>query len=130
MPAGTDLSRSNKCHILTLSLFRALNNRHLPARREGHYDRQTGMWHFIIAHSSVGTTPAPSDLVTDLTPWQFPAKRKGTGYLHGTREAVQQTLRRADTEPGCMGLLDITTIATPHTERLLLYNSHGQRISA
>ena len=76
-PEGYDMSRSVKCHTLTMDLWRAMGQRGVQTRREFHYDEKEGFWHYVINHGS-GTSdepdiltmpPSEHDIITDINPW-------------------------------------------------------------
>lgn len=118
IPTGVNMAQSNLCHLLTSSLFGALDARLLTARREYHEHNPTDTWHFLIAHEPVSATPSADDLITDLNPWQFAHYPIGRTYLHGTRGEVQEILRKAEAPEWFVCLRGIETIKQAH--RLIL----------
>lgn len=111
-----DMSRSNKCHTLTLDLFRALQKKGITVRRELH-ETPDGFWHYVINHS---LTPKPSgrDIITDLNPWDFPGSEPHTGFLHGARDHIQKKLLAAGADIEYVALRGVATITAIHSEKL------------
>lgn len=122
-PTGTDISRQPKCHVLTHDLLVDLRARGLPCRRELHTvaidSRPDPIWHYVIAHVEQEAEPTELDIITDLTPWQFEKTGAYSGFLHATRQRVQDTLRRALMPEPAVALRGIQTIALQHTERIV-----------
>ncbi len=116
-PSPVDMSRSDKCHTMTLDLFRALGSRGISVRRELHQTTE-GYWHYIINHN-VTTNPSDTDTITDLNPWAFPDSAPHTGYLHGERHYIQDILRTAGAPETYVALRGLATITALHSERLL-----------
>ncbi len=114
---NTDMSRSSKCHTMTLDLLRALDAEGITARRELHRNR-SGYWHYIIGHAPRDAEPTMSDVITDLSPWQFDGGERFTGYLHDTRLNSMISLDEANSPAGWTCLRDLATIAMLHDERI------------
>lgn len=112
-PAYKDMSHSISCHTLTKGLWRALDIRGIPARRELHAHGE--LWHYVVAHTPIGADPKPDDIITDLNPWYFKAREWRTGYLHGPRDEVQEILYQAGCSPEAVALHGVETIVVAHT---------------
>lgn len=113
LPYNTDLTRSNFCHLLTLGLYNQLDRAEMPAQREFHKSGE--LWHYVIRHSI--DPPSPSDIITDLNPWQFPPKQPRTGLLHGPRSDVMRIIRDAGAPEYYVSLRGISTITRQHDLR-------------
>jgi hypothetical protein len=113
----TDMSRSNRCHNLTLNLFRALDGRHIEARRELHQTPE-GLWHYVIVHAPTNTPPSETDVITDLTPWQFEGAPPHSGLLHAGRREAQEILATAGAPEWFVSLRGLSTIVEAHTMAL------------
>ncbi|HEV7453881.1 MAG TPA: hypothetical protein VGO07_01335 [Candidatus Saccharimonadales bacterium] len=112
-----DMSRSNRCHNLTLNLLRALDGRHIEARRELH-KTSGGLWHYVIAHAPISAPPTETDIITDLNPWQFDDNPSHSGLLHAERHEVQAVLATEGAPEWFVSLRGLSTIAEAHTEVL------------
>lgn len=123
-PGGTDMSRSNKCHTLTLDLMRALHKIDIPARRELHKDPFSGVWHYVIAHGTIEAEPTNEDVITDLNPWLFPNDGRSSGYLHAPRTEVMARLKTAGMSAQDVALRALETIVLPHSTNLLSFHTH------
>lgn len=111
----TDLSRSNLCNPLSHTLQEVLSVRNISSRRERHHTGRTA-WHFLIAASLPDTQPSETDMVVDLNPWRFEGcPPQYTGYLFGTRQAVQDILHDAGAPDWYVSLRGIETIVEKHT---------------
>lgn len=114
LPRTTDMSHSNKCDVLTLSLYEGIRARKLPVRRELH-QAENNLWHYVIVHAAENDQPRNDDLITDLNPWQYENNFKHSGPLHGPRYEVMNTLKSADAPPWFVALRGIGSITAPHT---------------
>jgi hypothetical protein len=108
-----DLSRSRHCAELTSELWHRLTSRGIEVRRELH--QANGLWHFVIAHTAPGVSPANTDLITDLNPWYHEIGLPYTGHLHGSRPWVEAQLRITGTPENYIALRGIKTITHAHT---------------
>lgn len=115
LPSNSDMSRSNKCDQLTLNLYHALKRGGM-VRRELHMTR-SGLWHYVIAHTPIDSTPSDADVITDLTPWQYPESKR-SGFLHAERQSLQEALIAANAPEWLVSLRGLATIIEPHTEKL------------
>lgn len=64
------------------------------------------------------------DVITDLSPWVFPAAEHFTGYLHATRQEVMAVLSITGAPDEYIALRSTATIILPHTEALLPPHTH------
>lgn len=121
LAAGTDMSRSDKCHTLTYDLMSQLQVGGYPVRRELHMD-EADNWHYIIAHGR--GEPSDLDIITDLNPWFFGGDAAAQGPLHGVRSEVMDILRYSNVDEQYVALRGLTTIILPHTEKILSSYTH------
>jgi hypothetical protein len=111
-----DPSHSNLCAPMTLTLFKELQARNLPARREFHCTPYF-IGAFLIAHSDIDKKPSIDDVVTDLNPWESGPSNK-TGYIHSARSEVISEMSAAGA-PGIISeLRSVESIVLIHTVAL------------
>lgn len=113
-PLLTDMSHSNRCDLLTLSLCSALNVLGYSQKRELHQDDK-GNWHYLIVHAGLNELPTADDLVTDLNPWQFEVTPRNSGYFHGERTNLESLLINSQAPEWFVSLRAIRTITQAHT---------------
>ena len=121
---GIDLSQSDRCHALTLDMWRIMDTAGVPARREFYY--RDGHLHFNIVHASPDALPSENDVITNLNPWQWTPDLVRTGYLHGPRHEVIQALRVAGVDEKYIALQRAETAILPHCTFLLPSTRHIQ----
>jgi hypothetical protein len=109
---NTDLSHSNRCHILSIELFRALDARNIECRRELH--KVNDAWHYVVATASPTEPPSQQDLIVDPNPWQFEPTAKHSGFLYDSRINVQVKLGEAGAPEWFVGLRGIASIVEAH----------------
>jgi hypothetical protein len=120
----TDMSRSNQCGKLTLSLYGALVPRDITSRRELHLlSEYPENYHYLIAHVPAEETPSDRDIITDLNPWQFTDSGR-SGYLHDERHIVQEILADAGAPEWFVAMRGISSIAEIHTSSLSPFAIH------
>jgi hypothetical protein len=115
--SSTDMSRSTKCHTMTLDLLKHLRSGGMHIRREFHRT-PAGMWHYVLAHAAVGAQPSEEDVITDLNPWNYsPGGEAYTGYLQGPRYEVEASLRMAGAPEEHIALRGLSTLVAAHTDK-------------
>jgi hypothetical protein len=116
--SSTDMSRSDKCHTMTLDLLGHLQAGGMHIRRELH-QTPTGLWHYVLAHAAVDAEPSKEDIITDLNPWNYdPGGAAFTGYLQGPRYKVEVSLRMAGAPEEHIALRGLSTLVAAHTDKL------------
>ena len=111
LPHYYDQSKGNRCDLLTLHAFEALEFRGDAVRRELHEDGH-GNWHYLLAHGPVDAEPTDSDLMSDMNPWQW--RETGGGILHAPRDEVMEQLRAAGAPDFFVALRSLETITKSH----------------
>jgi hypothetical protein len=117
MRPDTDMSRSTKCHTMTLDMLRHLESGNIAVRRELHVTAK-GLWHFVLAHTELDAEPTDSDIITDLNPWIFNPDKRYAGPLHAPRDEMQRTLYEAGAPASWIALHGLETVAVAHTKAL------------
>lgn len=111
----TDMSRSNQCGKLTLTLYGALVPRNLACRRELHLlPEYPDNYHYLIAHAPAEEPSSDRDIVTDLNPWQFAGNNR-SGHLHDERHIVQEILTDAGAPDWFVAMRGVSSVVETHT---------------
>ncbi|MCA9332422.1 hypothetical protein KDA00_00955 [Candidatus Saccharibacteria bacterium] len=127
-----DFPRSDQCGRLSLVLFKLLDAKGLPVRRELHTHPYSNQWHFILAHGT--GEPSDDDIITDLNPWTFATTdEKLPDFLHTDRRRAIDAVLASGSHQVRAECLEISTIAVanfiepigPAADQLI-YEAHAR----